>query len=196
MSPRRAKKTDVDIENTRALEPKAGGTGAKAPPSPGKTKAGADGNELKAVDEVLSHYPAEEPSLIMVLQEINDRFNWLPPEAMNRVAGALDLPLAKVLGVATFYKALSLEPKGERTVKVCLGTACHVRGAGMLVDELKRSLEVEVGRGISPDGAYSLETVNCVGACAMAPVVVVEDNYYAHMEPGNIAKMLKKERPK
>ncbi|MCB2212697.1 NAD(P)H-dependent oxidoreductase subunit E [bacterium] len=195
MSPRRAKKTDVDLDNTEALEPSAGDTGAKAPPRPNKSRPSDLSDEERAADEILAHYPLAEPSLIMVLQELNDHYQWLPPKALLRVSEKLGVPFGKVQGVATFYKAFSLEPKGKKTVKVCLGTACHVRGAGMLVDELKRSLKVEPGHGMSEDGDYSLETVNCVGACAMAPVVMVGDNYYANMAPGNIGKMLKKEKP-
>ncbi len=178
--------------------------GAKTKASPAKTAkpkksngAGKDAERavIAAADAILAHYPLEEPSLIMVLQELNDQLNWLPPIALTRVADKLNLPFGKVQGVATFYRAFSLEPKGKKTVKVCTGTACHVRGAGMLVDELKRSLDVEPGHGMSEDGNYSLETVNCVGACAMAPVLMVGENYYANMSPGGIAKMLKKEKP-
>ncbi len=198
MSPRKksAKKTDVDLDNTQALEPDSGETTGKRPESPGRARP-KDVEDIQAgTREIISHYPKEEASLIMVLQEVQDHFNWLPPMAIKTVAEELELPEARVLGVATFYKAFSLEPKGKKTIKVCMGTACHVRGAGMLVDELKRELKVEPGHGISADGAYSLETVNCIGACSMAPAIVVGDNYYANMTPGNIGKMLKKEQPK
>lgn len=186
------------------MTPRKKESGVRSPKSGAKTSktrknngAGqkADRAIIAATDEILAHYPLEEPSLIMVLQELNDHLNWLPPKALERVAKKLDVPFGKVQGVATFYKAFSLKPKGKKTIKVCTGTACHVRGASMLVDELKRSLEVEPGEGMSEDGNYSLETVNCVGACAMAPVAMVGDHYYASMTPGNIAKMLKKEKP-
>jgi NADH:ubiquinone oxidoreductase subunit E len=165
---------------------KSGGTSRKV-------KAGDDSIE-RAVREVVSHYPKGEPSLIMILQEIQDVLNWLPPEALTIVAQELELPVAKVRGVATFYKAFSLEPRGKKLIKVCLGTACHVRGAGMLVEELERDLKIGVGHGVTEDGHFSLETVNCVGACAMAPAVVVGENYYANMTPGALSAMLKKER--
>ncbi|GBE30001.1 NADP-reducing hydrogenase subunit HndA [bacterium BMS3Bbin04] len=172
-------------------------SGAKTSKTKKKNGAGKNASKviLAATDEILAHYPLEEASLIMVLQELNDQLNWLPPKALERVAKKLNVPFGKVQGVATFYRAFSLKPKGKKTVKVCTGTACHVRGASMLVDELKRSLEVEPGEGISEDGNFSLETVNCVGACAMAPVAMIGDHYYASMTPGNIAKMLKKEKP-
>jgi NADH:ubiquinone oxidoreductase subunit E len=183
----------------KSSKTKAKTSKAKAKTSKTKKSNGAGKDAERAVitatDEILAHYPLEEPSLIMVLQELNDQLNWLPPIALERVADKLNLPFGKVQGVATFYRAFSLEPKGKKTVKDCTGTACHDRGSGMLVDELKRSLDVEPGHGISDDGDYSLETVNCVGACAMAPVAMVGENYYANLEPGGIAKMLKKEKP-
>ena len=155
---------------------------------------GKDQPVADAIREVISHYPKGEPSLIMILQEIQDVLNWLPPEAFEIVAEELDLSIAKVRGVATFYKAFSLEPRGKKLIKVCLGTACHVRGAGMLVEELERDLKVKAGHGVTEDGEFSLETVNCVGACAMAPAVLVGENYYANMTPGGLSSMLKKER--
>jgi len=203
MSPSKKKSGDGSLESgatqagvARASSPgsaKAGKSRSTGVKNPGH--ADNDVQIAAATDEILAHYPLEEPSLIMVLQELNDQLNWLPPIALVRVADKLNLPFGKVQGVATFYRAFSLEPKGKKTVKVCTGTACHVRGAGMLVDELKRSLDIEPGHGISDGGDYSLETVNCVGACAMTPVLMVSENYYANMSPGGIAKMLKKEKP-
>jgi NADH-quinone oxidoreductase subunit E len=193
MSAKKKTAPKVDPENTAELEPTTGTTGAKVPGSPSKASVGSNGNEAM-VRKIVREYPREEPSLIMVLQEIQDKAGWLSSDSMQLVADELGLPLAKVRGVATFYKAFSLEPRGEKVIKVCLGTACHVRGAGMLVEELERDLKVKAGGGMTEDGKFSVETVNCVGACAMAPVVVVEDNYHANMTPGNISAMLKKER--
>ncbi|MFH0882159.1 MAG: NAD(P)H-dependent oxidoreductase subunit E [bacterium] len=180
-------------DSRETLEPTAGDTGAKTPKTPSKRKV-TGGSVEQVVHEVASHYAKGEPSLIMILQEIQDVLNWLPPSALKVVARELELPVAKVQGVATFYKAFSLEPRGEKLIKVCLGTACHVRGAGMLVEELERDLKVKAGKGITEDGNFSMETVNCVGACAMAPAVVVGENYYANMTPGDLSAMLKKER--
>ncbi|MDP8205063.1 MAG: NAD(P)H-dependent oxidoreductase subunit E [Candidatus Electryonea clarkiae] len=146
------------------------------------------------LDQIFDLYPREEDSLIMILQEVQDRLNWLPPEALDRVADELNVPRARVQGVATFYRAFSLEPRGEKVIKVCLGTACHVRGAQILVDELERRLDLKVSHGCTKDGRFSLETVNCVGACAMAPAIVVNENYYANVKPDKLDKMLKKEQ--
>lgn len=194
MTPQSPKKPTVDIENTSALEPTAGDTGAKVPASPRRGGKSNGRDPEKAVREIVEQYPREEASLIMVLQEVQDTLGWLSPESLQLVAEELSLPVAKVRGVATFYKAFSLEPRGKKVIKVCLGTACHVRGAGMLVEELERELKIKAGQSMTEDGEFSIETVNCVGACAMAPVVVVGDNYHANVTPGNLSAMLKKER--
>jgi len=134
------------------------------------------------LDEIIAQYPGGEPSLIMVLQDIQNEYNYLPKEALQRAAERLDVPLAKVYGVATFYRSFSLKPRGKHICKVCLGTACHIRGGQPLVDELERLLEVKAG-GTTKDGEMTLETVNCVGACAMAPVVIVDKKYHAGVKP-------------
>ncbi len=148
----------------------------------------------KKIREIFDRYPREESSLIMVLQDVQEEFNWLSPESLSRVATELGVSRAKVQGVATFYRAFSLIPRGRKVIKVCLGTACHVRGGQMLVDEFERRLGIKVSAGMSEDGEFSLETVNCVGACAMAPAVVIGENYYANVGPDKIKKMLEKER--
>jgi NADH:ubiquinone oxidoreductase subunit E len=108
---------------------------------------------------------------------------------LERVADALDVPLAKVFSVSTFYKAFSLEPQGDTIVKVCMGTACHIRGAGQLVEELERKL------GVGPDETtedlkFTVKTVNCVGACAMAPLVIVGEKYFGTAKPAKVSKYL------
>jgi len=199
MSGKQADNTQSDIDVINALEPDVQDTGAKRPPSP--SRAGAATKECDEetnciLDKIFEQYPAKESSLIMVLQEIQDNINWLPPEALDRVAIELNIPRARVQSVATFYKAFSLEPRGKKLIKICMGTACHVRGAGMLVEELERTLKIKAGHGITEDGSFSIEAVNCIGACAMAPAILVGDNYYANVTPGKLAGMLKKEQPK
>jgi NADH-quinone oxidoreductase subunit E len=140
-------------------------------------------------DEILEKYPAEEPALIQVLQDVHRAYNYLPCDVLERVAEALDVPLAKVFSVSTFYKAFSLEPQGDTIVKVCMGTACHIRGAGQLVEELERQL------GIGPDETtddlkFTVKTVNCVGACAMAPVMIVGEKYWGSAKSARMAKYL------
>ncbi|HSN57622.1 MAG TPA: NAD(P)H-dependent oxidoreductase subunit E [Candidatus Sulfomarinibacteraceae bacterium] len=145
--------------------------------------------DLARTEEILAAYPPEEPSLIQVLQDVHRAYNYLPCDVLMRVAEALDVPLAKVFSVSTFYKAFSLEPQGDTIVKVCTGTACHIRGAGQLVEELQRQL------GIGPDQTtedlkFTVKTVNCVGACAMAPVMIVGDKYWGNAKPVRMPKYL------
>ena len=147
-------------------------------------------SDLKRLNPILERYPKEESSLIMILQDIQAEYNYLPPEALQEVANEINIPKARVFGVATFYKAFSLEPKGKEIVKVCMGTACHVRGAPLIRDELERMLKIEAG-GTTKDQKYSLELVNCVGACAMAPVAIVGDKYYPNLSPDKLKKFIK-----
>ena len=146
-------------------------------------------SDLGKTEEILANYAAEEPALIQVLQDVHRAYNYLPCDVLERVAEALDVPLAKVFSVSTFYKAFSLEPQGDTIVKVCLGTACHIRGAGQLVEELQRQL------GIGPDETtedlkFTVKTVNCVGACAMAPVMIVGEKYWGSAKGARMAKYL------
>jgi NADH-quinone oxidoreductase subunit E len=145
--------------------------------------------DLTKTEEILEAHPPEEPSLIQVLQDVHRAYNYLPCDVLVKVAEALDVPLAKVFSVATFYKAFSLDPQGDTIVKVCLGTACHIRGAGQLVEELEREL------GIGPDETtedlkFTVKTVNCVGACAMAPVMIVGEKYHGAAKAARVGKYL------
>jgi NADH-quinone oxidoreductase subunit E len=146
-------------------------------------------HDLAKAEEILGRYPHEEPALIQVLQDVHRAYNYLPCDVLERVAEALDVPLAKVFSVSTFYKAFSLEPQGDTVIKVCMGTACHIRGAGQLVEELERQL------GIGPDETtedmkFTVKTVNCVGACAMAPVLIVGEKYWGSAKSARMAKYL------
>jgi NADH-quinone oxidoreductase subunit E len=140
-------------------------------------------------DQILEGYPHEEASLIQVLQDVQRAYNYLPCDVLQKVAETLDVPLAKVFSVSTFYKAFALDPQGETIVKVCMGTACHIRGGQQLVDEVERQL------GIGPDQTtsdmkFTLKTVNCVGACAMAPVLIVGEKYHGGAKPVRMNKYL------
>ncbi len=145
--------------------------------------------DLGPASEILAGYPAEEASLIQVLQDVHRAYNYLPCDVLGKVAEALDVPLAKIFSVSTFYKAFSLEPQGDTIIRVCVGTACHIRGAAMLVEELERKL------GIGPDQTtddltFTVKTVNCVGACAMAPVMIVGEKYHGSAKPARVGKYL------
>ena len=146
-------------------------------------------HDLSKAEEILGRYPHEEPALIQVLQDVHRAYNYLPCDVLERVAEALDVPLAKVFSVSTFYKAFSLEPQGNTIVKVCTGTACHIRGAGQLVEELERQLGVGPGE-TTADMKFTVKTVNCVGACAMAPVLIVGEKYWGSAKSARMARYL------
>jgi NADH-quinone oxidoreductase subunit E len=147
------------------------------------------GSDLTMTEDILARYPAEEPALIQVLQDVHRAYNYLPCDVLERVAEALDVPLAKVFSVSTFYKAFSLEPQGDTIVKVCTGTACHIRGAGQLVEELQRQLGIGPGE-TTEDLRFTVKTVNCVGACAMAPVMIVGETYRGSAKAARMATYL------
>jgi len=128
-------------------------------------------------------------ALIQVLQDVQDRFHWLPPEALEHVAEALGVPLVQVYGVATFYKSFSLSPRGRHTCTVCMGTACHVRGGAAVLEQFERKLGIAAGQ-TTPNGKYTLERVNCLGACALAPLAVVDGRYYSQMNEAKAEAVL------
>jgi NADH-quinone oxidoreductase subunit E len=146
-------------------------------------------HDLAPLEEILGRYAPEEPSLIQVLQDVQRAYRYLPCDVLAQVAASLHVPLARVFSVATFYKAFSLTPQGRTLVKVCTGTACHIRGAEQLVEEFGRVAGVKPGE-TSADGELTLLTVNCVGACAMAPVVIVGEKYHGAAKAALVAGML------
>ena len=143
------------------------------------------------VRSLIERYPeGDATGLIHALQDVQAEFGFVPCEAAELVCERLKVPISKAFSVATFYKAFSLDPKGDVVLRVCTGTACHIRGAQTLVDEICTLL------GIAPnettkDLKFTLETVNCVGACAMAPVVTIDGNYYGNVQPGDLTKKIK-----
>lgn len=147
--------------------------------------------DSKKVSAIVEKYGGSQDSLVSILQDIQSEYRYLPEEAIRVVAQQLEISLIRVYGVATFFKAFSLEPRGEHIVSVCLGTACHVRGAPAVLDEMKRQLSVEAGE-TTPDMEFTLETVNCVGACALGPIVVIDGEYHGQVGPVKVKKTLKK----
>jgi NADH-quinone oxidoreductase subunit E len=140
---------------------------------------------------ILKKYPEKESSLIEVLQDVQARYRYISREAMKAVSAYLKVPLSRVYSVATFYKAFSLNPRGKYHFMICTGTACHIRGAPQLVDELCRDTGIRPGE-TSDDLQYTLETVNCVGACAMAPVVILNGKYHGAMDATKARRLIKK----
>lgn len=148
--------------------------------------------QVKKVDAIIKRYPKDKASIIQVLQDINDEFRYLPCEAVSYAAEKLGVPKTKAFSIATFYKAFSLKPRGKVVIKVCKGTACHIRGAEQIGDEITRLLKVGPGE-TTKDMKFTIEEVNCVGACAMAPVVVVGDKYHGGVTPDSVEKIIGKE---
>lgn len=142
------------------------------------------------LDDIIERYPGQPDYLIFLLQDIQAAFNFVSPEALQLVCDHTGVPLSQAYAVATFYQSFSLEPKGEHEIKVCLGTACHLKGAPRLVEELERRLGVKPG-GTTDDLQFSLDTVNCLGACALAPVMVVDEQYKPSVTTKKLDKMLK-----
>jgi NADH:ubiquinone oxidoreductase subunit E len=131
----------------------------------------------------------QEASLISVLEDIQARHRYLPQDAMILVSERLGVPLSQVYSVATFYNAFTLKPRGKYLIQVCLGTACHVRGSGRVLSEVSKSLNVEPGE-TTADRQFTLETVNCLGACALGPMMVVEGEYFGRMTPARVRPLL------
>jgi len=131
-----------------------------------------------------------ESYLISVLQRIQTRFGYLPKESMDEVSERMQIPSARVTGVATFYHFFSFKPKGQHRITVCMGTACFVRGAGKVLDRLKELLGIREGE-TTKDGKFSLDNARCLGACALAPVVVVDERVYGNVRPEDVLGLLK-----
>ena len=129
--------------------------------------------------------------MIAVLQDIQKEYHYLPSETLKETAKALDVPLSKVFSVSTFYNAFSLYPRGEKVIRVCVGTTCHIRGAKVIQQQLEDRLKIKAGQTTS-DLKYTLEVVNCVGACAMAPVVIVNDKYYGSVKVSDSKKLMRR----
>ena len=149
--------------------------------------------KIESVHELSHKYPSEPRFLLPLLQDIQETEKYLPVEAMKAVASYLRVPESRVYAVATFYGSLSLKKKGEKVIRVCMGTACHLRGAGALVTELEKELGIKNG-DTSPDGLFSLETVNCLGACALAPVMTIGEEVHGGITPAAIRDIVQKER--
>lgn len=147
--------------------------------------------EESKVKKHIKKYNSEKKALISILQDIQEEYNYLPQEALRIVSKTLGVPLIDIVGVATFFRAFSLEPRGKHLITVCLGTACHVRGGPKILEEFERKLNIEAGK-TSKDGQFSLETVACLGCCAIGPVVVVDGNYHAQTTIRKVGSILKK----
>lgn len=149
--------------------------------------------DLTQVDKIIGRYNEDKSMLISILQDIQQEYQYLPQEVLLQVRDRLKVPLPRIYAVATFYKAFSLRPRGKHVVQVCLGTACHVRGAPRILDEIERRLNIKSGE-TTEDLNFTLETVNCLGACALGPLMVVDGKYFGGMAPSRVGKVLDKYR--
>lgn len=140
--------------------------------------------------DIIERYPDKPEYLIFLLQDIQSSYGYISPEAMQEVCDRTGVPLTQGYSVATFYQSFRLDPRGEHEIRVCLGTACHLKGGQRILAELERRLDVEAG-GTTADMRYTLNTVNCVGACALAPMIVVDDEYQPNMTAKKLEKQLK-----
>ena len=145
-------------------------------------------DQLVALCDEHGNQPGE---LINILHKAQELFGYLPREVQEVIARQLNIPVSKVYGVVTFYSFFSMTPKGEHPISVCMGTACYVRGAEKVLDEFKRLLNINVGE-TTPDGKFSLTSLRCVGACGLAPVVLIGEKVYGRVVPGDVEKILQK----
>ena len=147
--------------------------------------------DFEKIDEILKSYNYEKSFLITILQKVQAIYNYLPEDAITYIGEHIEgLSPATVYGVATFYAQFSLEPKGKYEIKVCDGTACHVRGSSAVLTAIKEKLNLETGKYTTSDGLFSLEIVNCLGACALAPAIVINGKAHAKMTPEAVSVII------
>jgi len=148
--------------------------------------------EQKAkLEEIIAAHKGEAGALMPVLQKAQDVYGYLPKEVQERIAIGLDIPVSEVYGVVTFYAQFLLNPKGQHPVAVCLGTACYVKGSGLLMEKLEQLLGIENG-GITADLKFSLDATRCIGACGLAPVLTIGEDVYGRLEPNQLEGILAK----
>ena len=143
------------------------------------------------VAEIIKKYGGDSSQMVSILQDIQTEYNFLPRAALDKLSKKMDIPQSHVYSMATFFRAFSLEERGRHIVHVCLGTACHVRGAGLILESLERRLGVKRGQ-TTADRGFTLDTVNCMGCCATGPVVKVDEEFFGHMTNDKVEPMINK----
>lgn len=149
---------------------------------------GVDERNEKVLN-IIKEYKEVKGGLIPVLHAVQQLFGYLPEEELHTISEGLDIPMTEIYGVASFYHLFSLEPKGEHVIKVCLGTACYVKGSQAILNRMSQELNVEVGK-TTADGKFTLESTRCLGACGLAPVMTVDDKVYARVTLDDVRKIL------
>jgi NADH-quinone oxidoreductase subunit E len=147
--------------------------------------------DITNIDAIIDRYDSAPSALLAIMQDVQDAERYLPKEAMTRIAEKLEIPIARVYQMATFFESFHLEPRGKHVCTVCMGTACHVRGAQRLVEQLERDFDIPSG-GTTKDMMFTIEEVNCVGACALGPLVIINGDYHGNMTSGSLQKVIKK----
>jgi NADH-quinone oxidoreductase subunit E len=147
--------------------------------------------EISEIDAIIEHYQSRESAILGILQDIQAKDKYLAKEALEHVGEKLHIPMNKIYRIATFYQAFSLTPRGKHEIHVCMGTACHVRGAQRVIDQLSLALGVQAGE-TTPDRNFTLGTVNCLGVCASGPVVAIDGQYFGKMSSVKVEGTLKK----
>jgi NADH:ubiquinone oxidoreductase subunit E len=145
--------------------------------------------DLKTIDSIIKSYKGNPEALLMIMQDISDIYNYVPPEVIPVLVEKLGVKESLIYSVATFYKTISLEPRGKYIVNVCTGTACHVRGAEKIMDALQSQLAVEQGQ-TSDDGLFTLEAVRCIGCCASGPVITVNQETHGGLDRSSVLKVI------
>lgn len=147
--------------------------------------------KMEKLEQILIEHKEVQGGLMPVLHETQELFGYIPEEAQKRISEFLNIPLAEIYGVTTFYSRFTLNPRGENTISVCLGTACYVKNAQGVLDRLKEELKVEAG-GTTPDNKFTLEATRCLGCCGLAPVMMINDEVFGKLVPDDIPDILKK----
>ncbi|MBN1551053.1 NADH-quinone oxidoreductase subunit NuoE [bacterium] len=145
---------------------------------------------IEKTDYVLEKNKFDSNALIAILQDVQHILGYIPKTTMKYIAERLDIPISRVYSVATFYKAFKLSPVGKHMIKVCLGTACHIKGGPLLMKALESELGVQPEE-VTPDGKFSYEPVRCVGCCGLAPVIMIDENFHGKVKPADIKKIIK-----
>lgn len=146
--------------------------------------------KLDKTMQIIETHRNSKGALIPILHEVQKEFGYLPEEMLKLISKELNIPMTEIFGVASFYSIFSLEPKGEYVIRVCLGTACYVKGAQNIIDRLSKELNVEVGK-TTEDGKFTLEATRCLGACGLAPVMTIDDRVFGRLVPEDVTKILK-----
>ena len=146
-------------------------------------------SQVDKIDQIVDKYAGEEGVLIQILLDVQREYKWLPKEALRQIGERLRIPISRIYRVASFYKTMSLTPVGRHLVKVCLGTACHVRGGPRIMDKVEEVLGIRDGE-TTPDWKFTVNRVNCLGCCALGPVIVVDEEYHGRLSAAKVGALL------